>query len=210
MHDGGWAQLPGSSEKRYFLVAANAKDLVCVIDTVEETVLKPCVETGSIPHPGRGANFDHPVYGPVWASAHIGVGRLSMIGIDPEGHPDNAWKVVESVELKSAGSLFVKSNPNSNHVWIDFPLSSVAGVNGEVGVYNITTGAMTYLSVSGERVVHMDYNKAGNEVWVSGWLSNKMYIYDDVTLEIKHIIEDDWIIGPTGKFNVFNTMHDIY
>ena len=210
LHDGGWAQLPNSKEKRYFLVAANAKNRVCVVDTHENEVIRPCIETGKIPHPGRGANFVHRKFGPVWATPHIGEARLTFIGIDPEGHPEHAWRAVESIELKSAGSLFVKAHPNSNNLWIDFPLSSKEGVNGEVGVYNIKTGKLKYIKVSDQRITHMEYNKAGDELWISGWLEGALYVYNDKTLRLTKKIAGDWVKTPTGKFNVYNSQHDIY
>jgi len=27
---------------------------------------------------------------------------------------------------------------------------------------------------------------------------------------VKQIIQEDWVENPTGKFNVYNTTHDIY
>jgi len=62
------------------------------------------------------------------------------------------------------------------------------------------------------RMVHMEYNKAGDEVWVSAFMgeNSAILIYDDKTLELKQIIQEDWVENPTGKFNVYNTTHDIY
>ncbi|MFO1113723.1 MAG: cytochrome D1 domain-containing protein, partial [Rhodospirillales bacterium] len=65
LHDGGF-----DASKRYFLVAANASDKVAVIDT-KEGKLAGMVDTGIKPHPGRGANFVHPKFGPVWATSHL-------------------------------------------------------------------------------------------------------------------------------------------
>lgn len=209
LHDGGWVNIPGQ-EKRYFLVAANAKNRVCVVDMKEGKVMQPCIETGKIPHPGRGANVTHPKYGPVWATPHIGEAKLTFIGVDPVNHPEYAWKAVDKVELKSAGSLFVKSHPKSTNLWVDFPLSSIEGVNGEIGIYNLKTSEMKYIKVSDKRIVHPEYNKDGSEVWLSGWLGNELYVYDDKTLELKKKITGDWLKTPTGKFNVYNTVHDVY
>ncbi len=39
---------------------------------------------------------------------------------------------------------------------------------------------------------------------------NAILVYDDKTLELKKEITGDWVVTPTGKFNVFNTMSDIY
>lgn len=210
LHDGGWVRLPKSNEKRYFLVAANAKNEMCVVDTEKKEVIKPCISTPKIPHPGRGANVVHPKHGPVYATSHIGDDKMVLIGVDPKGHPAQAWKVVETIPMSSAGSLFVKSHPNSSNIWVDMPLSAKEGVNGQAQVYNVKTGEMKTVNVSPKRIVHFEYNAAGDEVWISGWLEGAIYVYDDKTLQLKKKITGDWIKTPTGKFNVTNTSKDIY
>lgn len=215
LHDGGWVNIPGQKEKRYFMVAANAKSQMCVIDTKLGKLVKPagpgpCIDTAQVPHPGRGANFVHPKYGPVYATTFISDTKLQFIGVDPDKHPAQAWKVVETHEIKSAGSLFVKTHPASKNVWFDMPLSAVEGMNGQAGVYNIQTGQIQYIKVSPERIVHMEYNQAGDEVWISGWMEGAIYVYDDKTLQLKKKITGKWVHTPTGKFNVYNSRHDIY
>jgi len=111
LHDGGF-----DSTKRYFLVAANARHKIAIVDTKEGKLVDVIESGGQTPHPGRGANIEHPVYGPVWVTSHLGDEVVSFIGTDPEGHPDNAWKVVQTVEGQGGGSLFVKSHPNSGHL----------------------------------------------------------------------------------------------
>ncbi len=105
LHDGGL-----DSTGRYFLVAANARNTIAVIDT-KEGELEALVPVGTTPHPGRGANIEHPVYGPVWATSHLGDETIALIGTDPENHPDNAWKVVQTLSGLGGGSLFVKTHP---------------------------------------------------------------------------------------------------
>jgi len=63
--------------------------------------------------------------------------------------------------------------------------------------------------------VQIEYNKNGTEVWVSLWgdaakpgETGEIVIYDDFTLEEIARIPD--LITPTGKFNVYNTVNDIY
>ncbi len=51
LHDGGF-----DSSGRYFLVAANARNTVAVVDTKDDVLVK-LIKTGVTPHPGRGANF---------------------------------------------------------------------------------------------------------------------------------------------------------
>ena len=35
-------------------------------------------------------------------------------------------------------------------------------------------------------------------------------VYDDATLKVKKVITDPKMITPTGKFNVYNTVGDVY
>jgi len=62
------------------------------------------------------------------------------------------------------------------------------------------------------RAVHFEYNQKGDEVWVSYFMGKKsaIVIYNDKTLKVKQIIQGDWVQNPTGKFNIYNTTHDIY
>ncbi len=132
LHDGGW-----DSTKRYFLVAANASNKVAVVDT-QTSKLAALVDTAKIPHPGRGANFKHPKFGPVWATSHLGSDVISIIGTDPENNKDNAWKVVQELKNHGANSLFVKTHPKSENLWADAPLNPDAKLAGSVTVYKIS------------------------------------------------------------------------
>jgi nitrite reductase (NO-forming)/hydroxylamine reductase len=68
------------------------------------------------------------------------------------------------------------------------------------------------LFVSGsllKKVVHLEYNKAGDEMWVGVWdKEGALIVIDDKTLKTKAVIPG--FVAPTGKFNVYNTTHDIY
>ncbi|MDH5756327.1 MAG: nitrite reductase, partial [Nitrospinota bacterium] len=167
------------------------------------------------PHPGRGANFDDPKYGPVHSTVHIGEGLVSVWGTDPEGHPDNAWKVVRSIELAAgSGGLFIKTHPKSKNLWVDFTLNVDLATHQSIGVLDINNldepAKMIKLTDDPKaRVVHMEYNKEGDEMWVSIWAKDgEVVIFDDKTRKIKKRIKG--LVTPTGKFNVYNTMHDIY
>lgn len=219
LHDGGW-----DSTKRYFLVAANASNQVVVVDT-KEGKLAAIVDTKKIPHPGRGANFVHPKFGPVWATGHLGDDVVTLIGADPEGHPEHAWKVVQ--ELKHVpGNLFVKTHPKSNNFWADAPQNPERDVAGSVAVWSldaldkepeiIDIAALAGLpeTKAFKRAVHPEYNEAGDEVWISLWGGktdpSAIVVLDDKTRKVKQVITDPALITPTGKFNVYNTQHDIY
>ena len=207
LHDGGW-----DHTGRYFITAANAQNKLMVVD-VKTQELVAGIETGETPHPGRGANWVDPEFGWVYATTHIGEGKLTLIGADPEGSPEHAWKVVREVELPGTGSLFLKTHPNSPWVWMDTPLSNVQEEAQQACVYSKEAMELEKcFQVSDHgRVVHFEYNKAGDEVWVSVWdPDGELVIYDDATLTEKLRIAEPWLITPTGKFNVFNTAYDIY
>jgi nitrite reductase (NO-forming)/hydroxylamine reductase len=224
LHDGGW-----DSTKRYFLVAANASNKVAVVDT-KTAKLAALVDTAKIPHPGRGANFKHPKFGNVWATSHLGADVISIIGTDPENNKANAWKVVQEVKNVGANSLFVKTHPKSENLWADAPLNPDPKIAGSVIVYKIAdlgnadpkgevidiAGAANLGKTKGlQRAVHGEYNEKGDEIWFSVWTGNKtepsaIVVVDDKSRKVKTVIKDKRLVTPTGKFNVYNTMHDIY
>ncbi|MBI2241954.1 MAG: c-type cytochrome [Magnetospirillum gryphiswaldense] len=220
LHDGGW-----DASKRYFLVAANASNKVAVVDT-KEGKLAALVDTKAKPHPGRGANFVHPKFGPVWATSHLGADVITLIGTDPEGHPDQAWKVVQELQNHGSGSLFVKTHPKSHNLWADAPLMPDREAAESVTVYDINNldkgpEVINVAKMAGlpeskaiKRTVHAEYNEAGDEVWFSLWAGktepSAIVILDDKTRKMKAVIKDPKLITPTGKFNVKNTQHDIY
>ena len=92
---------------------------------------------GATPHPGRGANLVHPTYGPVWVTSHLGDEVISLIGTDPDNNPEHAWKVVQNLEGQGGGSLFVKSHPNSEHLYVDTPLNPEAEISSSIAVFRI-------------------------------------------------------------------------
>ncbi|MFV9672051.1 MAG: cytochrome D1 domain-containing protein [Acidimicrobiia bacterium] len=207
LHDGGW-----DHTGRYFITAANAQNKLMVID-VKTQELVAGIETGKTPHPGRGANWQDPEFGWVYATTHIGEGKLTLIGADPEGNPEHAWKVVREIEIPGTGSLFLKTHPNSQWVWMDTALSNVVEESHQACVYSIEKMELEkcFQVADHGAVVHFEYNKAGDEVWISVWdKDGEVVIYDDATLTEKHRITGDWLVTPTGKFNVFNTANDIY
>ncbi len=199
LHDGGW-----DSTKRYFLVAANARDTISVIDTLERKLVKNIV-TGVKPHPGRGANWVDPEFGKVWATVHLGEGLVSIISTDPT--KEYAWTVVREWAL-DGNSLFIKTHPKSKHVYCDNTINK--NKSNVLTVFSIDNPDAPPKEITFEKkVVHMEFNKAGDEVWVSLWdKDGELVIIDDKTLKIKHRIKG--LDNPTGKFNVYNTMHDIY
>lgn len=220
LHDGGW-----DSTKRYFMVAANNSNKIGVVDA-KEGKMEAVVDVGKTPHPGRGANFIHPQFGPVWATGHLGDETISLIGTDPKKHKQYAFKEVAKLKGPGGGALFIKSHPQSSHLYSDAPLNPDPKISQSVVVYDIKNldKGYTVLPIAewagladdggAKRVVQPEFNKAGDEVWFSVWSAkdkqSALVVVDDKTLKLKAVIKDPRIITPTGHFNVHNTQHDVY
>ncbi len=218
LHDGGW-----DSTLRYFLTAANKSNSVVVVDSKERKLVAkiPVEET---PHPGRGANFNHKEYGPVWVTSALGNDNVTLIGTDPDKHPQYAWKVVKVLHGQGGGSLFVKTHPKSRNLWVDTPLNPEPAISQSVAVYDIDNldagfqvlpiGDWANLGPGPKRIVQPEYNSRGDEIWFSVWSGKEeksaIVVVDDRTRKLKTVIKDPRVITPTGKFNVYNTVHDVY
>jgi nitrite reductase (NO-forming)/hydroxylamine reductase len=218
LHDGGW-----DSTKRYFLTAANQSDKIAVVDS-HDRELEALIDAEKIPHPGRGANINDPEYGPVWVTSALGNADITFIGTDPQNNEDHAWQVVRVLQGMGGGSLFVKSHPHSANLWVDAPLNPDESVSQSLAVFDINdldagfvklpVAEWADLGPGPKRVVQPEYNKAGDELWVSVWSGQEeesaVVVIDDKTRTLKHVIKGPEIITPTGKFNVYNTLNDVY
>ena len=216
LHDGGW-----DSTHRYFMSAANKSNKIAVIDS-KTSELTRLVDVGKIPHPGRGANFVDPEFGRVWATSHLGDNTVSLISTDPA--KANAWTVVRTLVGQGGGSLFLKTHPKSKNLWVDTPLNPDEKISQSIAVFDIDhpdkgyemipVAEMANLGEGPKRVVQPEYNKAGDEVWFSVWnganQQSAIVVIDDKTRKLKAVIKDKRLITPTGKFNLYNTQHDIY
>jgi nitrite reductase (NO-forming)/hydroxylamine reductase len=218
LHDGGW-----DSSKRYFMVAANQSNKIAAVDT-KTNKLASLIDVGKIPHPGRGANFKDPKFGPVWATGHLGDETISLIGTDPEKNKGSAWKVVRTLKGQGGGNLFIKTHPKSTNLYVDTALNPDPKISQSVAVFNLKDPSKPYqvlpiaewagIKDGPRRVVQPEYNRAGDEVWFSVWNGKEqesaIVIVDDKTLKMKHVIKDKRLVTPTGKFNIYNTQHDVY
>jgi nitrite reductase (NO-forming) / hydroxylamine reductase len=218
LHDGGW-----DSTKRYFIVAANQSNKIAVTDTQVGKLVK-LIDVDKIPHPGRGANFVHPKFGPVWATGHLGSEKIALIGTDPEKHKQHAWKVVQMLEGQGGGNLFIKTHPKSRNLWVDTPLNPDPKIAQSIAVFDIADlskkpvvlpiAEWAGLGEGAKRVVQPEYNKAGDEVWFAVWSAKNhesaLVVVDDKSRKLKAVIKGKEIVTPTGHFNVYNTTHDIY
>ncbi|MFN3594412.1 MAG: cytochrome D1 domain-containing protein [Thiobacillaceae bacterium] len=218
LHDGGW-----DGSKRYFLVAANMRDTVVAVDT-KTGRLAAKVKVGTKPHPGRGANWIDKQYGPVWATGHLGDDTVAVIGTAPEDkrYARHAWKVVRRLQNHGSGSLFIKTHPKSRNLWVDAALDPDPEKQQSVSVFDLNNldkpaqviNIAKLAGIEKGRVTHPEYNKTGDEIWFSVWGpktgESAIVVMDDKTRSLKAVIKDKRLVTPTGKFNLHNTVHDIY
>jgi nitrite reductase (NO-forming) / hydroxylamine reductase len=200
---------------RYFQIAANASKKMVIIDTKDGGSLEAMIDVDKLPHPGPGANWVDPKCGPVAGTTHLGVGKVSVWGNDPAGHPDQAWKLCYEVETDGAGA-FIRTHENSDYYWADQLKHPEPEVQQSVQVISKETGEIVktirVTEEKGKAALHMEFNKGGTEVWVSVWNrsdaknpTGEIVIYDAKTLE--EIARIKGLTTPTGKFNVYNRVH---
>jgi nitrite reductase (NO-forming) / hydroxylamine reductase len=86
--------------------------------------------------------------------------------------------------------------------------------NPEAGFEVLPIAAWAGIDDGPRRVVQPEFNKAGDEVWFSVWNGldevSAIVVVDDKTRKLKHVIKDERLVTPTGKFNIYNTVHDVY
>ena len=179
------------------------------------------MEVGKLPHPGRGANFRDPEHGDVWATSHLGDETISLIST---GGGKDSWNVVRTIKGQGGGSLFLKTHPDSRNLWVDTPLNPDSVVSQSISVFDLDhldkgferlpIAEWAELGEGPKRVVQPEYNKKGDEVWFSVWngkdQKSAIVVVDDKTRKLKHVIKDERLVTPTGKFNLYNTQHDVY
>ena len=201
---------------RYFQIAANASDKMVVVDS-ETQKLEALIDVDTKPHPGPGANWNDPECGPVGGTTHLGVGKVTVWGNDPAGHPDNAWKVCYEVETDGAG-LFIRTHPNSDYYWADQTKHPEPEIQQSIQVISKETREIVktirLTETEGYAAVHFEFNNDGSEVWASVWNradslepNGEIIIFDAKTLEEKTRIPG--FFAPTGKFNVHNRVNHV-
>ena len=118
----------------------------------------------------------------------------------------------------------MKSHPNSSNLWVDAPLNPDEKFSQSIAVFDINNlqagfevlpiAAWADLGEGPKRVVQPEYNQAGDEVWFSVWSGkgqeSALVVVDDKTRKLKQVIKGPELVTPTGKFNIYNTVNDVY
>ena len=211
LHDGFF-----DTSGRYFQIAANASNKMVVVDT-KDRKLEALIDVDKLPHPGPGANWDDPQCGKVGGTTHLGVGKVSVWGNDPEGNKDKAWKLCYTVDTDGAG-VFIRTHPKSDYVWADQTKHPEPAIQQSIKVIDKKTRKVVktirLTEKKGYAAVHMEFNKDGDEVWVSIWNradslkpNGEIVIFDAKTLKEKARVKG--LYAPTGKFNVYNRVNHV-
>ncbi|MDH5571221.1 MAG: nitrite reductase [Gammaproteobacteria bacterium] len=201
---------------RYFQIAANASDKMVIVDS-KERKLEAMIDTAKKPHPGPGANWNDDKCGPVGGTTHLGEGKVTVWGNDPQGHKDNAWKICYEVETDGPG-VFIRTHPTSDYVWADQTLHPEPEIQQSVKVIDKKTRKVVktikVTDEPGKVAVHIEFNKDGSEVWISVWnrkenkkATGEIVVYDAKTFKEKKRIKG--LTTPTGKFNVYNRTNHV-
>lgn len=201
---------------RYFQIAANASNKMVVIDTVDRK-LEAIIDVDKLPHPGPGANWVDPKCGPVGATVHLGVGKITVWGNDPKGHPQWAWRICYTVDTDGPG-VFLRTHPNTRYVFADQTKHPEPEIQQSIKVLDKKTRkivkTMRLTDKPGYVAVHIEFNADGSEAWVSVWNrkdskkpNGEIVVIDTETLEEKRRIKG--LYAPTGKFNVHNRIEHV-
>ena len=155
------------------------RNKIAVIDTKDGKPTK-LVEVGKTPHPGRGANFIDPKFGPaIMGDWPPGDDSITLIGTDPRKHPTPLGPLSAHRRVWVAARCSWKTHPKSKNLarLIRRSIPSQVLVNQLPSGISTTRQGNELIPIGGmvrhqrwpKRVVQPEYNKAGDEVWFSVW-----------------------------------------
>ncbi len=169
---------------------------------------------------GVGALFEHPTSGSegssqqasstVWAISNLVSDKIYFIG-----KPGGNLSLLHTQQGLGAGSLHVTGHPESDHLWVDTPLNPNASVAGSVLVLDKSDwqrpGRMVDIAEiasvgTNVRVLHPQFNHAGDEVWLTVWNKQNeeaaIVVMNDSGLTLKQVIKDWRLTTPTRTFSL--------
>jgi len=124
---------------------------------------------------------------------------------------------VRDTPLPGAGSLFIKTHPNSQWSGVDMPLNPdpvLARPSCVIAKSNPAEVYKCWEAASYGRAVHFEYNPQGTEVWVSIWGDaakpgerGEIFIY---TMPRWRKLPASRTWSPPPASSKDNTVHDIY
>lgn len=174
-----------TEDGRYMQVASQEDGHIAIIDLQQLKMVKK-IPAGNKPHPGPGA---------LWQMKGKTVAATPAIGEGLVTVWDTAtWEVVGSIKTSGPG-LFIRSNPNSQYVWADVAF----GDNwNDIYVFDKDSLEVVKVLKDGKRTIHPEFTYDAKFVYVSGWNSDEIIVYDAKTLQVVKRLSAK---TPTGIFN---------
>ena len=200
-------------DQRHYLTPTD-RNAIVVVDAVERRVA--ATVPSRIFAGGTGVSFEDPEFGPVWMTGSLTSRELAVIGTDPAGHPQAAWRQVRTLRGAGVGTLFVAAHPGSPYVWVDNPLSPKADVSQALAVFSKAQLDQGYTAVpiaefSGieagpRRALQPVFDPSGAEVWTLVWnpqdLPAAVVVVDAQSLAPLATITDSRLVSPTRLYNL--------
>jgi nitrite reductase (NO-forming)/hydroxylamine reductase len=196
---------------RYFVIPSDDEEVVIydvTADAIVDTVYVPGLNGSS-----KGMFYEDAKAGPIWVASAMADDKLTFLSAKLPPTPAS-WRILHSMQTPGAGSLYVAQHPASEHLWFDIPLNSDPAVSGAVYAVDRSNLEQGYRTVqitealgaeyADGRVLHPQFNKAGDELWVTVWnrqdKSSAIVIIDDRTLEVRDVIRDTRLITPIRSY----------
>jgi protein NirF len=96
------------------------------------------------------------------------IGRHEVLVVDRA-----TWREVARIPAHGQ-PVFVMARPDGRQVWVNFALPR----NDTVQVIDVERLAIVQTLQPGKTVLHMEFNAAGDEVWISARDDNRVVVYD--------------------------------
>ena len=199
----------------YYLLVGELGELA-VFDTRTQKILAR-LDLGMEFTPGRGSFVMHPDHGQVFIVASMTSEEIRIVGADPQAHPDDAWKILETIAAPDAGSLFVSGHEHSPFVLVDSALSrtdpgSVLLLDRTDNFSKTTVGIAEPAQLQGTpRVLQPLFSPSGSEVWLTVWNrmdeTSALAVLDSETAQLKAVIKDFRLTTPLRSFWVSPPPH---
>ncbi len=202
-----------SSDGRYYLTPADT-NAISVLDVKQRAIV--AVIPARVFSGNPGVSYVDATRGPVWVTTTMVDSELIVVGTDPEGHPDQAWKVLERVQGPSSGSMFLATDPRSPHLWMDTPLNADPEHSQSVAVFDkahlsngyrrLPVARWSGLRDGARRAIQPAYSADGREVWMVVWnpqdRESAVVVVDDRTLQPIASIRRSDLVTPTRIYSV--------
>jgi len=115
------------------------------------------------------------------------IGRHEVLVVERAG-----WREVARIPAHGQ-PVFVMARPDGKQVWVNFAFPR----NDTVQVIDVARLAVVQTLRPGKAVLHMEFNDAGDEVWISARDDDRVVVYDTATFATRAVLPAK---SPSGIF----------